>query len=105
VQNQVARHSRGSGRRTESPSVREGHGGARGVYDGTRQTVTEHPLASVLVTFAAGFAAGMLLSAALAPIRSRRGPRRHSGSRMEELGQRVMDAVSGYLPQPSRRRW
>jgi hypothetical protein len=103
-QNQVARHG-APGRRAQVSTSAEAHGYAGQVYEGTREAVGAYPLASVLVTFAAGFATGMLLATAFARPPRRPSPWQRGGNRLEELGRRAMDAVSGYAPSTHRRRW
>jgi hypothetical protein len=78
------------------------HSYAGQVYEGARDAVSEYPLSSVLITMGLGFGAGMLLAAAIARPPQRKRYLTNAGSRMEDLGQRVLDAVSGYLPRPSR---
>ena len=72
------------------------------VYEGARETVSEYPLSSVLITMGLGFGAGMLLAAALAPPPRRKSYLENAGGRMEDLGHRVLDAVSGYWPRSAR---
>ena len=71
------------------------------VYEGTRETVSEYPVASVLITMGLGFGAGMLLASMIAPPPRRRTYLENASDRMEGLGQRVMEAVSSYLPRSS----
>ena len=72
------------------------------VYEGAQETVSEYPLSSVLITMGLGFGAGMLLASLIAPPPRRRTYLEQAGNRVEELGHRVLDAVSGYLPRSSR---
>lgn len=72
------------------------------VYEGAQETVSEYPLSSVLITMGLGFGAGMLLASLIAPPPRRRTYLEQAGNRMDELGHRVLDAVSGYLPRSSR---
>ena len=72
------------------------------VYEGAQETVSEYPLSSVLITMGLGFGAGMLLASLIAPPPRRKTYLEQAGNRVEELGHRVIDAVSGYLPRSSR---
>jgi hypothetical protein len=72
------------------------------VYEGAQETVSEYPLSSVLITMGLGFGAGMLLASLIAPPPRRKTYLEQAGNRVEELGHRVLDAVSGYLPRSSR---
>ncbi|MFO0897707.1 MAG: hypothetical protein U0836_09830 [Pirellulales bacterium] len=78
------------------------HNYAGQVYEGAQETVSEYPLSSVLITMGLGFGAGMLLAALIAPPPRRKTYLEQAGNRVEELGHRVLDAVSGYLPRSSR---
>jgi hypothetical protein len=78
------------------------HNYAGQVYEGARETVSEYPLSSVLITMGLGFGAGMLLASLIAPPPRRRTYFEQASDRVEDLGHRVLDAVSGYLP---RSRW
>jgi hypothetical protein len=97
TRNQNARKNRIS----QEPSQRNVQRYAGQVYDGTRETVSEYPVTSVLITMGLGFGAGMLLASMIAPPPRRRTYFENASGRMEDLGHRVMDAVSSYLPRSS----
>jgi len=97
TRNQNARKNRIS----QEPTQHDVQRYAGQVYEGTRETVSEYPVTSVLITMGLGFGAGMLLASMIAPPPRRRSYLENASGRMENLGQRVMDAVSGYLPRSS----
>lgn len=94
--------SRRSPRAKSDDRLRSQHNYAEQVYEGAQETVSEYPLSSVLITLGLGFGAGMLLASLVAPPPRRKTYLEQAGSRVEELGHRVLDAVSGYLPRSSR---
>ena len=71
--------------------VREG-------YSSAAATLGEHPMTSVLMGFGLGLGVGLLLGTALAEPPRRRQWYEFDTSQAEKVGQRVLDAIAGVLP-------
>jgi hypothetical protein len=81
-----------SNRQSSSPTNRVTEH-LRESYDTAAECVADHPTSSMLVTFGAGFAVGILLGYVLAE------PPHDERSMLTRVGRNVLDAMGRYIPE------